>query len=339
MIPIFLLIPIFLFAIMLLSFGSVAIENYRYEDAQLYKELIQSSLPRTVCPGWNEELDYLKDDILRYDQVVDSTNPQVTQGRAQKKQRYATFRTSKNSLDITKIEESIGYSNTQLSQIEGSELPFDEQVKRIIEKFGETEERLFFAGDPGISTTGTTYPLTNTTFASTTITTNLDLVQSTDPVGTIRQGVGKAVGQLLDTYKQRLKRYVLFAVWSLDCYKILQALANQYTDANILELLTKDLKMVGAETPLLNHSFMSPYLFGQTGALDYDGEDVVLEVTGTQAFALICMDSNSFFAKNSPFYQNPVPMPRGMDVDLGESVLYKYTNNDAIIYDNNVAIT
>ena len=316
---------------------SVAIENYRYDTSKLYTSLIQSSLPRKLIPGWNESLSYLRDEVYRKPSVIDSSNPQVREGGAQNNIRYATFRTTRSSLNISKIEESIGYSNPQLAQLAGSELPFDGQVRRIVEKFGETEERLFFAGDPLLSSSSS-IKVTDTTNASTSITTSIDLADTTDPVGTVRQGVGGAVGQLIDTYKEKLKQYPIYAVWSPDCYKLLVNMSNQYTDNNVLELVTKDLKMVGAETGMMNHNFMSPYLFGNAGALDLDGDDVVLETTGTRAFALICGDPNSMEALNSSFYQQAVAMPRGMDVDLGESVLFDYNNNDAIIYDNAVAI-
>ena len=310
---------------------SVAIENYRYETNKLYTTLIQSSLPRMIIPGWNETLNYLKDEVYRKPSVVDSSNPQVREGAAQTNIRYATFRTSKSS---SKIEESIGYSNSQLAQLNGSELPMTAQVQRIIRKFGETEERLFFAGDPGLSS-NSSVALTDTTNASTAKSGSaIDLADATDPVATVRQGVGEAMGQLIDKYKGSIKQYAMFAVWSPDCYKLLINMSNKYTDNNVLKLLTEDMRAVGFDTGMLNHNYMSKYLFGATGAIDYDGDDVVLETEGTRAFALILTDINSIEALNSPFYQQAVPMPRGADVDLGESLLFDYNDNDAIIYDN-----
>lgn len=314
--------------------ASYSPESYRYDSLELHKTLIGSSLVRTIAyNNIRGELDYDSDDKYRFEELKDDSNPQISLGESML--RRADFSLEYTDKNVPAISEGLSYSRKDLAKIQGTKFPLDERVRRIITKMGETEERFFMAGDPKLGSTTGTYELTNAN-NQTAATTNFD----TQTVTTMRTSLGGQIGQLIDVYGSKLKNYPLFLVVSPDVYKEIIGVANANTDRSAVGLLTQDLKEYGLETTgYETHVFVSDYLFGQAGDIDFDGKDVVLGNAGTEASALICGDPNAWQIVMSPIFQGAWAGARGsIDVEIGYAMLPYFYNDDAIIYDDNVEL-
>lgn len=279
-------------------------------------------------------LDFLTDDKYRYYKEVLDSNPQVSLGESRGNRRRAQAVERYVDVNVPTIDEGLAYSRKDLAKVEKGRLPVSRQVQRVIAKMAEVEERFFFAGDPKLGSTTGAYEITNSNNHTDWGSDNFD----TADVSVCRTSLGSGLGVAFDHYKERLKDFPIFLAVSNDVYKEILLLNNQYTDANVFELLTNDLKRVGMQTGLMNHVFSSKYLFGQAGELGIKGGDVYLKTEGTECAALVIGDPDAWGIDTSRIDQNPFSREGGIAIDLGYSFVPYFKKANAIILDQNVEL-
>ena len=308
-------------------------ESYRYDSMELHKAIIKNSLVRKIAyNNIRGDLNYDTDDKYRFYELKDDTNPQVSFG--EHIIRRADFAEEYVDKNVPVIAEGLSYTRKQLAKVQKGLFNLDDRTMRIIRQMGRSEERFLFAGDPAVPTGMGDFHMTHAS-NQTAATTNFD----TQTVTTMRTSLGGQIGQLIDEYGSELVNYPIFQVVSTDVYKEIIGVANANTDRSALNLLNEDLKSYGLDTGMADHVFVSDYLFGQAGALDFDGPDVVLGTAGTEASMLIVGDPDAWRLELSPIFQGFWNGTRGaIDVELGFAFLPYFYDDRAIIYDNNVEL-
>jgi hypothetical protein len=252
----------------------------------------------------------------------------------------SNFGTAQVELTAPGIQDGLAYQHYELEAVQGDILPLDARQRLLAQYFAQAEDRIFFAGvDPG--TTGSTnMAVTNSatktvidaaaggTYASTTVTTEIDF----GGLGTALTTVGAAIGQIIDGLDD-VKPYPLLLIVSPDVYKHLLGAYDTTDQRSYLTALNELLLQAGAPG---GGVYYTKYL-GAT--LDYNTGEI--EVTAGTLSALLMAYSPMFTSvKTSPLIQrSDVNDIDGLRINIEEKYVPVFYQPLANVWDATCSIT